>query len=109
MVKNFKPMMKMMTETADMMSTASRPHFGLTLSGQNTKRQYYAPVGVLHAASGRKLWRCWAPTFNPNITSNVVLVSNRKDMVWFPPGWEHEAITLEGQAHREDDTVLFVH
>ena len=108
-VKNFKPMMEMMTETADMMKTATRPHFGLTLPGHKTEREHYAPLGVLHAASGRKLWRFWPPAWKPKMNANVVFISNRDDMVWIPPGWDHESITLEGQAHGEDDAVLCVH
>ena len=98
-VKNFEPMMKMMTATADIMDTASRPHFGLTLPGHKREREHYALLGVLHAASGRKLWRFWPPTWKPKMSANVVFISNRDDMVWIPPGWDHESITLEGQAH----------
>ena len=80
-VKNFEPMMKMMTATADMMDTASRPHFGLTLPGHKRERKYYALLGVLHAASGRKLWRFWPPAWTPKMNANVVFISNRDDMV----------------------------
>ena len=98
-VKNFKPMMEMMTETADMTKTATRPHFGLALPGNNTDRPQYTPLDVLHAASGRKLWRFRPPACTPKMTANVVFVSNRDDMVWIPPGWDHESTTLEGQVH----------
>ena len=54
-VTNFKPMMNMMTATVDMLETASRPHFGLSLPGHKTDKQQYAPLGVLNVASGRKL------------------------------------------------------
>ena len=99
-VKNFEPVMDMMTETADMMKTATRPHFGLTLPGNKTDRQQPAPVDVLHAASGRKLWKFWPSAFTPKMTANVVFVSNWDDMVGIPPGWDYEAINLEGQESR---------
>ena len=31
------------------------------------------------------------------------------NMLWIPPGLDHEAITLEGQAHREENSVVCVH
>ena len=30
-------------------------------------------------------------------------------MVWIPPGWDHEVITLEGGVHKEDDDIVYVH
>ena len=108
-IKHFKPIMKMMTGTDDMLGTANRPHFGLSLQGHETVRQQHAPLDVLHVASGQKLCRFWPPAFHPKETPNVVCAANWGDMVWIPPGWDHETITLEGQVHGEEDNVMCVH
>ena len=53
LMKSSKPMMTIITKTANLLGTADRLHCGLSLPGHKTGKQHHAPLGVLHMDSGQ--------------------------------------------------------
>ena len=63
-------------------------------------------MGVLNMAVGGKLWRFWPPGAAEDCAPDLVLTVCAGEMLWFPPGWGHEVVTLEGNVYPGSDDVL---
>ena len=103
-VHDYTDMADMCFDVAVKMQVNRTAVLGINVASAKTDRHEHAPLGVLHVATDRKLWRFWCPGSKSNANPDRVVTVNGGEMLWFPPGWGHEVITLRGEIY--DDTDL---
>lgn len=92
---------------AGLMGINSSACFGVNIAGHVTPRHQHAPMGVMHIASGNKLWRFWRPASKED-NPEMILKVLAGQLLWLPPGWSHEVITLQGDVFDESNRVYNV-
>jgi hypothetical protein len=107
-VADYAPMATVCSDFAQVLGVNYFAALGVNRAGAMTRRHQHSPLGVLNVATGAKLWRFWEPGAPDDVEPDLVLTVHKGEMLWFPPGWGHEVITLEGQVYAGTDTALAV-
>ena len=110
--ENYDTMSPVLQSVAQVMSVNGTACFGLNKAGHVTLRHSHAPMGVLNLLMNRasKVWNFWPPG-DDSLQSPQTCTQGPGDVIWIPPGWQHEVTTTGGsimQSHG-DKYVVALH
>ena len=75
--------------------------YGLTRVGNPTPAHEHTPLGVINLLLGvgcKKEWHFWQPGQHEDEKKpHAKITQESGDLLWFPPSWTHEVLTIGGQ------------
>jgi len=99
LVGDYAAMAPVMRAVAHEMGVNQTACIGANRPGNRTPRHQHAPMGVLNLLGGgkgaAKRWRLWAPGSESGAES-LCFEQRAGDVLWIPPGWQHEVMTTGG-------------
>ena len=96
LVEGYLAMAPTLHAVAQEMGINRKACMGANRPGNPTKRHQHAPMGVLNLlGGGSKQWRFWPPGADTS-TAPLCFEQQAGQVVWVPPGWQHEVLTTGG-------------
>eukprot|EP01052_Picozoa_sp_SAG31_P057943 SAG31_NODE_17430_length_670_cov_12.760070_1_plen_128_part_00 len=89
-------MAPVLREVAQQMEINEVAVIGVNRVGNHTERHQHSPMGVLNLlGGGSKLWKLWPPGAKEE-TEHIPIEQGAGQVLWIPPGWQHEVFTSGG-------------